>query len=355
MTEQVADIPARYYARMGEVLLRAGVDLFSVLEKVGLDPQLLAQPDAMLRIDQIEAFVMAALQVSGRQDLALDTGYALHITSHSSVGYAMLSSPTAGQGMRLLARYFRLVMPAFSIRYRHDAEHIELVFEPARLMSKACLMFHLEAIVAATYIALGDLLGEHLQAYDVFLSMPKPAHIARYAEMRHVRLHFMEWWTAPGIRMRFAPEIMDRRPVLADPDAFRRAEERCRMLAVNVLASGKVAGWVAMMLRESTDGIPTLTELAQTLNLSTRTLDRYLTMEQTSFRKLYHQVRHVRAKELLANSHLTVTQVAYELGYTDLANFTRAFRKQEGKSPAEYKHVARKNDRLTRLESMVTT
>ncbi len=167
--------------------------------------------------------------------------------------------------------------------------------------------------------------------------MPKPAHSARYAEMRQVRLHFIEWWSTPGIRLRFGSEIMDQRPVLSDPDAFRMAEERCRTLAENVLASGKVADWVTMMLRESTDGIPTLTELAQTLNLSPRTLDRYLVMEQTGFRELYHRIRHERARQLLAVDRFTITQIAYELGYTDIANFTRAFRKQEGVSPIEYR------------------
>ncbi len=336
MIAQGANLPARYYARMAEVLLKSGINLASVFEQAGIAPQLLAQSDAMLRIDQVDDLVRAVVQVSGRPDLALDTGYALRVTSHSSVGYAMLSSPTVGHGMRLLARYFHLVMPSFSMRYRLYEEHLEFEFLPVMPMSQLCLVFHLEAMVAGIYVALGDLLGEQLSAYDVFLAIPKPAHIARYAEMRQVRMHQVAWWSTPGIRLRFAPGIMIQRPVLADPDAFRVAEEHCRALAKNVLASGRVADWVTMMLRESTDGIPTLAELAHTLNLSPRTLDRHLTMEQTRFRDLYHAVRHERARALLETGQLTITQVAYELGYSDLANFTRAFRKQQGLSPLSY-------------------
>ncbi len=337
MAGQPANIPVRYYTRMGEVLLKAGVDLAKVLKQADLGPDLLSQPNAMLRIDQVEALVAATLQISGRPDLALDIGYALRITSHSVVGYAMLSSPTVGHSMRLLARYFRLIMPSFSIRYHQNHGFLEFEFQPAMHMTQTCLIFHLEAMVAGTYVALGDLLGEQLSAYDVYLAIPKPAHTARYAEMHQVRIHFLKGWSATGIRLRFASDIMDQRPVLSDPDAFRMAEEHCRAHAEDVLASGKVADWVAKMLREATDGIPTLNELAQTLNISARTLDRHLAMEQTGFRTLFHQIRHERARQLLAIERFTITQIAYELGYSDLANFTRAFRNQEGISPVAYR------------------
>jgi AraC-like DNA-binding protein len=88
-----------------------------------------------------------------------------------------------------------------------------------------------------------------------------------------------------------------------------------------------------MMLRESEDSRPTLDQLAGFVNISPRTLARYLESEDTSFRDLSLEVRTERARELLAEGQLSVTQIAYRLGYTDVASFVRSFRGQTGRTP----------------------
>jgi AraC-like DNA-binding protein len=88
-----------------------------------------------------------------------------------------------------------------------------------------------------------------------------------------------------------------------------------------------------MMLRESGDSRPTLDQLAGFVNISPRTLARYLESEDTSFRDLSLEVRTERARELLAEGQLSVTQIAYRLGYTDVASFVRSFRRQTGRTP----------------------
>ena len=87
------------------------------------------------------------------------------------------------------------------------------------------------------------------------------------------------------------------------------------------------------MLRESEDRRPTLDLLAGFMNISSRTLARHLEGEGTSFRNLSLGVRTERARRMLADGELSVTQVAYRLGYTDVASFVRSFRKQTGCTP----------------------
>ena len=48
------------------------------------------------------------------------------------------------------------------------------------------------------------------------------------------------------------------------------------------------------------------------------------------------------AMRLLENSALSVEQVALRLGYSDPANFTRAFRKWSGFTPRQYREQARR-------------
>lgn len=333
------NIPVRYYARMTEALLAAGVDMAGVLHEAGIPPVLLLEEDGLFTMTQVDRLVTTAVMHSGRPELALDAGQTLRITSHSMVGFAMLTSPTVGEALRLLARYFRLLMPAFTMRHSRTDDGVEITFQPFVEMSTVCLVFHLESMVAATHVILNDLLQGQVPKYDLYLSIPRPAYATRYTMMREARCHF-QWESAPGFRLLLPADCMRKVPAHADPAAFREAEERCRQLARSVIAKGKLGDWVTLMLREANDGIPTLIELARTLNISPRTLDRHLNAEGIGFRDLFLRVRHERARQLLAAGQLSVTQIAYELGYSETTNFTRAFRKIEGISPAGFREAS---------------
>ena len=69
--------------------------------------------------------------------------------------------------------------------------------------------------------------------------------------------------------------------------------------------------------------------MAGTLFVSERTLKRRLQEEEASFQTLVDQVRLERAGDLLANTGMTLGQIADALGYADAANFTRAFKRQD--------------------------
>jgi AraC-like DNA-binding protein len=329
-------VPARYYARMVEVLQGAGVDVALLLRTARVHPEHIARPEAMLSLDAVERLVVEALRLSGRTDLGLDVGRALKLSSHSIVGYGMLSSPTLDYALRLAARFFRLIMPAFRMRYRVGSEQAELLFEPTVPLSHACLNFHLEVLAVAAHVEASELVQVKLPRYDLYLSYAEPPHVMRYEELDGVRCHF-GWMATPGVRMVFPAVFVTLPLALADPAALQMAEARCRALVRHALAGGKVSDWVRMMLRESSGGMPSLTELAHTLNLSPRTLDRYLRREGAGFRELSRKARVEKAGALLRDPGLSVTQAAHELGYTDAANFTRAFRRETGCSPSAYR------------------
>jgi AraC-like DNA-binding protein len=127
--------------------------------------------------------------------------------------------------------------------------------------------------------------------------------------------------------------VLDMPLAMADPRAMQAAEQRCVALMRDARGSPRWSEWCRMMLRESEDARPTLDQLAGFVNISTRTLARYLDAEHTSFRDLSLQVRMESARQLLADGDLSVTQIAYRLGYSEAASFVRSFRAQTGRTP----------------------
>jgi len=54
---------------------------------------------------------------------------------------------------------------------------------------------------------------------------------------------------------------------------------------------------------------------------------------------LLAQVRLRRAAEWLAHSDKPVSEIAFDLGYADAPNFTRAFRKLTGVTPSAFRQA----------------
>ena len=88
---------------------------------------------------------------------------------------------------------------------------------------------------------------------------------------------------------------------------------------------------------EKPTGFPSLAVTARLLRLPARTLHRRLEDEGTSFRQLLEQVRHTLALAHLRQGRFTVEEVAYALGYSDIANFRRAFKRWESKPPSAFR------------------
>ena len=87
------------------------------------------------------------------------------------------------------------------------------------------------------------------------------------------------------------------------------------------------------------DGYPDIRMAAELAGLSVRTLSRRLAEEGTSYERLVERMRFAAAVDLLRGSQLRLIDIAYELGYSDPANFTRAFRRWTGLPPSEYRQL----------------
>ena len=71
--------------------------------------------------------------------------------------------------------------------------------------------------------------------------------------------------------------------------------------------------------------------------MSERTLRRRLTQEGVQLRELIEQTRREQACRYLASSSLSVSEIAYRLGFSHPPAFHRAFRRWLGVSPLQYR------------------
>jgi AraC-like DNA-binding protein len=327
-------MPARYFALLCEVLTEIGVDADAVLRAARIWPTQVHGPDATLSIRQAEDLVDAARRAARRDDLGFLVGRAVKLSSHEILGYGILTSPTLDYAISLAARYYRLITPWFRMQYRRGPQRCEVLFQPVANLQPQALQFLIEIVIVSAHEQLKVLAQERLPPYEIYVSYPEPPHARDYRKLKPARFHFAGE-RLPGARMVLDADVVTSKLPMADRSALQGAELRCEELMRKTTQSAGLSDWVTMMLRESHEGVPTLAELAHVLNQSVRTLDRRLQAEGTRFLALSKRIRHERACALL-KSGLSITQVAYQVGYRDLANFTRAFRRDSGMSPSQY-------------------
>jgi AraC-like DNA-binding protein len=92
---------------------------------------------------------------------------------------------------------------------------------------------------------------------------------------------------------------------------------------------------------ESTLGHPemNLQLIAAIVGTSPRTLQRHLAQHDASFSRLLQAVRFRNCSATSARSKMPLTGIANRLGYTDLANFMRAFKRWTGVGPSEFRRL----------------
>jgi AraC-like DNA-binding protein len=81
---------------------------------------------------------------------------------------------------------------------------------------------------------------------------------------------------------------------------------------------------------------PTIKRVAPRLGMSTRTMQRRLYEWGHSFEQIVDETRRDLAIARLTSGNESITEIAFGLGYSDLAHFTRAFRRWTGEAPREF-------------------
>ena len=85
-----------------------------------------------------------------------------------------------------------------------------------------------------------------------------------------------------------------------------------------------------------------LTHVASSVNISANYLsEKFKEVTGVNFVKYVARIRYEKARALLHDVDLRVSEIAFAVGFQSLSQFNRIFKKLSGKSPTEYRAVAR--------------
>lgn len=84
-------------------------------------------------------------------------------------------------------------------------------------------------------------------------------------------------------------------------------------------------------------GRMSIKEASERLGMSSRTLQRRLKQEQVTYSELVDEILLNNACDMMRDKNISVTRISAALGYSDVAHFSRAFKRLKGVSPRVYR------------------
>ncbi|MFO0610864.1 MAG: AraC family transcriptional regulator ligand-binding domain-containing protein [Polyangiales bacterium] len=319
-------IPAVQALHLADLARRWGVAEAALLHP--LTARELRDPSRRLTVRELAALVERARALTGEPALGVHFGLRMQATSHGYLGFAAMAASTLGEAIALAARFAPTVTTAFSLRLTRGATEASLALEEEADLGPAR-----DAVVLALVVGLWRmgcaLTGRELDG-RAELALPEPAYVARLrGSLPAAR------FGAVTHRLVFDAATLDLPLTTADPAALALAQEQCER-AAEALATKALARARALVPKAG-GGFRTREEVARRLGLSVRTLERRLAEGGASYRALLEGARRERAEAMLRAGSQPVEAIAEALGYSDAANFTRAFRRWTGATPAAWR------------------
>lgn len=331
-TEVEHSVPGSYATHVANVAARWNVPQAALLAEIGVTPESLEDPSARIPWHDFVALVDRAQRVTGEPGFGLFMGFYGRVSAHGYLGFAAMTARVLREALELVVRFSPAQMTALGFRLERRGFDSVLVIEERASLGPAR-----ESILFATSVGLWRM-GNAITGRDLTggadYAFPEPPFFARLE--RAVGAQGRVRFDQDENRLVFPSDQLEWPLVLSDPAAMRLALEQCNKELEHLSQARALASRVSARIVDGRGDVRPLEAIARELAMSPRTLKRRLAEEGASYTALLEERRKLRSFELL-RSDLSVDQVAERLGYSDAANFTRAFRRWTNKTPRQFR------------------
>jgi AraC-like DNA-binding protein len=321
---------ATWSATILRALEARGVDTATLAARAGIDPAALG-PDARVPRPALNRLWELAVEATGDPAFGLEAARYTAQTTFHALGYAVFASVTLKDAFERVIRYRRIIGDVLELRLVDAGDRYRFQIDVSAL---AGIPFQAVDAIAAVAARQARLLHapRPCNPLAVTFARPAPADTAPYRRVFRAPLQF----AAATNALEYArADLEDRLP--AGNAELARGNDEVLVRYLARLQGSRVSNRVQQALLDALpDGAPSKAAIARALGMSARNLQRHLADEGTSFKTLLNEARVSLARTYVDEGRLSVTEIAFVLGFADTSTFSRAFKRWTGKSPRDY-------------------
>lgn len=312
------------------LLEELGVDLAAVIGPLGLVETLFSDAENMIAFPILGRLLQACVARTGCHHFGLLLGQRMGPECLGLIGQLLPHAPDVGTALRSLVLNLHL----------HDRGAAPLLSLEGEWAVLSYLIYRQgegidqvnDASMAICLNIMRSLCGPSWLPSEVWFAHRQPEDIAPFRRCFQAPLRFNRAQTALVFPVKWLNQA------LPGADPAQRQEIEQRIVALDNLSQTDLVGRLRCTLRTLlTTSRGSQEEVAELFSLHPRTLNRRLAEQGTSFKALVAEVRYDIACQLLANTALSVGQIAAILGYGEISALTRAFRRWSGISPQAWR------------------
>jgi AraC-like DNA-binding protein len=326
-------VPAGLVVQLIDLVQRWEVTSEAMLEGSEVTEEHLAAESTRVPLDRYLGLVARARELTAEPGLGFCMGLHARVSAYGHLGFAAMSAATLREAIDLAVRFSPMTTTAIGLRLRVERDAASLIVEEYADLGSVrdvIVIARLAGLWKMAYALTGqNPNGTAEMAFD------EPPYHARFAHLVPPARYGQ-----PTNRIVMKVEALERPLIMADPVALRVALEQCEKALDSFGSADRFVHKVRKLLWKSEGGFRSLDEVADVLHVSPSTLKRQLAQRGRSMSDLLQEERRDRALLLLGAADLTVDEIADRLGYFSAQNFSRAFQRWTGRTPAAYRRSA---------------
>lgn len=308
------------------------LDVDTLCSDCGLNPEFIDDPEGRVAFTDYARLLDGLAAALNDPHIGLRLGSSARLAHLGTAGLAQMACSNVQELLPRMARYNSLTMDAFEDDL--DVKDGELIlYWRRRIPDDICISrHHAELNFSLTQSLIPQFTGEQIFPTRVSFRHPPPADIGVLQSFFKCEISF----NAPVDMLACDAQVLGRELRPADPQTLQMLDRICEQ-QLKALEDLKDPEWVVSCKQAITkslkNGQPEFSNIAQMAGCEARQLRRKLSERGLNFRELIDECRQDLAKAYIADTSLSLVEIAMLLGFSEQSAFQRAFRRWTGEAP----------------------
>lgn len=330
------EIPISAAVKLVNAASAYGVRPEELCRAAGLDVSALEDGDNQMPFTQLIGLGECGARLTGDEAFGLHVGERADPKTYGLLGYVTINSANFGEALGRMIRYQRIRTKAVEFSLEIVGADAQLIYRYRTTEVAPQGRRQESEEMLSTMMRVGrELTKVDWTPREVHFEHQRPEDVSEHDRIFRAPVLF----TKPLTKLIFDASILTLPLAEADVTLGTLLERQAEVLSANSPRPGAFANQVQQLIKENLSvGEGRMGVVCRRLGLSTRTLQRKLLEEETSYAQLLEEAQRVLAEFYLRQSEIAISEISYLLGFSQPSAFHRAFRRWVGVTPREFRH-----------------
>ena len=310
-----------------------GAESATLLALAEISPTVLNDPEGRIPVSKMSQLWELAVEATEDEAFGLSVPPFVQATSFHALGFSLMVSASLRDAWQRTQRYYKVVSDVLDIQIQEHGTESALCY--VAIPGKAYAQEAIDAFIATMVKISTEVTGGSAKPSKIEFERAEPTNRQPFEKAFSCEIYF----GTGRNQIYFTNEDLDRPLATANRDIALKNDEVVQSYLSRLLKQSLVKQVTEKIIISLAMGEPNQEIIANSLHMSSRSLQRKLKEEASSFRQLLDDVRKDLAKNYLASSQQSVIEIAYQLGFQDPSNFTRAFKRWFGVPPSAFRQL----------------